>query len=84
MAGPLPSDTVKNLKLNINTTSSVLFVRSYPTIDPQCSSYPLTSINAVKTCSKEASHSHTSLLQTGMGIGTEQTKEPESTLEDEF
>ncbi|GJV44718.1 reverse transcriptase domain-containing protein [Tanacetum coccineum] len=85
MAGPLPSDTVKNLKLNINTTSSVLSIRSYPTIDPQCSSHPSTSINVVKTCSKkEASHSHTSLLQTGMGIGTEQTEEPESTLEDEF
>ncbi|GJS07877.1 hypothetical protein Tco_0364673 [Tanacetum coccineum] len=84
MAGPLPSHTVKNLKLNINTTSSVLSIRSYPTIDPQCSSHPSTSINVVKTCSKEASHSHIRLLQTGMGIGTEQTEEPESTLEDEF
>ncbi|GJV64452.1 hypothetical protein Tco_1475280 [Tanacetum coccineum] len=52
MAGALPSDTVKNPKLNINTTTSVLSVRSYPTIDPQCSSHPSTSINAVKTSSK--------------------------------
>ncbi|GKA52929.1 hypothetical protein Tco_0746244 [Tanacetum coccineum] len=84
MVGALTSDTVKNPKLNVNTTTLVLFDRSYPTEDPQCSSYPSTSINAVKTCSKEASHSQTSLLQTKMGIGTEQTKEPKSTLEDEF
>ncbi|GKE55049.1 hypothetical protein Tco_1490205 [Tanacetum coccineum] len=84
MAGALPSDKVKNLKPNVNTTTLVLSVCSYLTIDPQCSSHPSTSINAVKTCSKETIHSHTSLLQTGMGIGTEQTKEPESTLEDEF
>ncbi|GJS61727.1 MAK10-like protein [Tanacetum coccineum] len=84
MAGAQPSDKVKNSKLNVNTTTSVLSVCSYPTIDPQCSSHPSTSINAVKTCSKETIYSHTSLLQTGIGIETEQTKEPESTLEDEF
>ncbi|GJR52177.1 MAK10-like protein [Tanacetum coccineum] len=84
MLGALPSDMVKNPKLNVNTTTSVLSARSYPIIDPQCSSHPSTSINAVKTCSKEASHSHTSLLQTGMGIGIEQTEEPESALEEEF
>ncbi|GJU39703.1 hypothetical protein Tco_0622825 [Tanacetum coccineum] len=84
MAGALPNDTVKNSKLNVNTKTLVLSARSYPTKDPQCSSYPSTSINAVKTCSKEASHSQTSLLQTGMRIGTEQNKEPKSTLEDEF
>ncbi|GJR49789.1 hypothetical protein Tco_1400310 [Tanacetum coccineum] len=33
MAGALPSDTVKNLKLNVNTTTSVLSGRSYPTED---------------------------------------------------
>nr|GEV23674.1 hypothetical protein [Tanacetum cinerariifolium] len=83
MAIALPSDMVKNPKLKVNTTTSVLSVRSYPTIDPQCLSHPSTSINAVKTCSSEACHSHTS-LQTEMGIGTKQAKEPESTLEDEF
>ncbi|GJR21756.1 MAK10-like protein [Tanacetum coccineum] len=54
IAGALPSDTVKNPKLN---TSPDLSIRSYPTIDPQCSSHPSTSTNVVKTCSKKASHS---------------------------
>nr|GEW81220.1 MAK10-like protein [Tanacetum cinerariifolium] len=62
----------------------VSFARSYLTIDPQCSSHLSTSINAVKTCSKEASHSQTSLVQTGMGIETQQTEETKPTLEDEF
>ncbi|GJR39525.1 hypothetical protein Tco_1215209 [Tanacetum coccineum] len=84
MAGALPSDTVKNPKLNVNSTFLVLYARSYLTIDPQCSSHPSPSINVVKTCSKEVSHSQTSLLQTGMGIGTQQTEEPKTTLEDEF
>ncbi|GJT21580.1 hypothetical protein Tco_0891517 [Tanacetum coccineum] len=84
MAGALPSDTVKNPKMDINPTTLVLSTHSYPTIDLQCSSHPSTSINAVKTYSKEASHSQTSLLQTGMGIGTEQIEEPKSTLKDEF
>ncbi|GKA33805.1 MAK10-like protein [Tanacetum coccineum] len=43
IAGALPSDTVKNPKLS---TTPVLSARSYPTIDPQCSSHPFTSINA--------------------------------------
>ncbi|GJW74405.1 hypothetical protein Tco_0133775 [Tanacetum coccineum] len=77
LAGGLPSDMVKNQNLNVNTITSVLSARSYLTIDPQCLSHPSTSINAVKTCSKEACHSHTSLLQTRMGIGIEQTEEPE-------
>ncbi|GJX17592.1 hypothetical protein Tco_0218424 [Tanacetum coccineum] len=84
IARALPSDTVKNPKLNVNITTSVLYARSYPTIDPQCSSHSSTSINSVKTCSKEASHSYSSLLQTGMRIRIEQTEELESTLEDEF
>ncbi|GJZ78927.1 MAK10-like protein [Tanacetum coccineum] len=60
LAGSLPSDTVKNPKLSI---SPVLSARSYPTIDPQCSSHPSTSINAIKTRSTEASTSHTSQLE---------------------
>ncbi|GJT55010.1 hypothetical protein Tco_0990064 [Tanacetum coccineum] len=51
IAGALPSDTVKNPKLN---TSLVLSTRSYPTIDPQCSSHPSKSINAFKAHFKEA------------------------------
>ncbi|GJV17218.1 hypothetical protein Tco_1362541 [Tanacetum coccineum] len=34
MARALPSDTVKNPKLNINSTTSVFSARSYPTGDP--------------------------------------------------
>nr|GEW67423.1 hypothetical protein [Tanacetum cinerariifolium] len=52
--------------------------------DPQCSSHPSTSINVVKTYSKETSHFQTSQLQIGMRIGTPQIEEPEPTLEDEF
>ncbi|GJY73048.1 MAK10-like protein [Tanacetum coccineum] len=84
MAKALPSDTVKNPKLNVNFTSPVLTACSYQIVDPQCSSHPSTSINTVKTCSKKASHSQTNQLQTGMGIGTQQIEEPKQTLEDEF
>ncbi|GJS90798.1 MAK10-like protein [Tanacetum coccineum] len=80
--GALPSDTVKNPKLNGNTTTSVLYARSYPTVDLQCSSHPYTSINSIKTCSKEANISHTSQLQPRMGSGTQQPEEPEPTLKD--
>ncbi|GJU30405.1 hypothetical protein Tco_1173994, partial [Tanacetum coccineum] len=58
IAGALPSDTVKNPKLS---TSLVLSACSYPKIDPQCSSHPSTSINAIKAHSKEANISQTSL-----------------------
>ncbi|GKA77683.1 MAK10-like protein [Tanacetum coccineum] len=78
IAGALPSDTVMNPKLS---TFLVLSARSYPTIDPQCSSHPSTSINAIKAHSKEADISQANLLQTGMGIEPE---EPKPTLEDEF
>ncbi|GJX35097.1 MAK10-like protein [Tanacetum coccineum] len=81
LAGSLPSDTFKSPKLS---SSPVLSTRSYPTIDPQCSSHPSTSINAIKTCSTEANISQTSQLQTGMGIGTQQPDRHELTIEDEF
>ncbi|GJX49057.1 MAK10-like protein [Tanacetum coccineum] len=84
MAGTLPSNTVKNPKLNVNSTFPVLSARSYPTVDPQCSSHPFTSINVVKTCSTKTNHSQKSQLQIGMGIETQQTEEHEKTLEDEF
>ncbi|GKA38261.1 MAK10-like protein [Tanacetum coccineum] len=45
ITGALPSDTVKNPKLNVNSTAPVLSARSYPTGDPQCSSHPSNSIN---------------------------------------
>ncbi|GKB98100.1 DNA-directed DNA polymerase [Tanacetum coccineum] len=45
----LPSDTVKNPKLNTNSTSSA---RSHPAGDPQSSSNSFKSVNAIQTCSK--------------------------------
>ncbi|GJT97756.1 MAK10-like protein [Tanacetum coccineum] len=84
MTRALPSEKIKNPKLNVNSTSPVLSARSYLTVDPQCSSHPSTSINIVKTCSKEASHSQANQSQARMRIGIKQTKEPKPTLEDEF
>ncbi|GJW67400.1 hypothetical protein Tco_0121824 [Tanacetum coccineum] len=81
IARALPSDTVKNPKLS---TSLVLSAHSYPIIDPQCSSHPSTSINAIKAHSKEATISQTSLLRPEMEIETQQPEEPKPTLEDEF
>ncbi|GJR32841.1 hypothetical protein Tco_1109073 [Tanacetum coccineum] len=50
ITGALPSDTVKNPKLNVNSTSLVLSAPSYPMENPQSLSNPLNSINAIKTC----------------------------------
>ncbi|GJX80773.1 hypothetical protein Tco_0328922 [Tanacetum coccineum] len=47
MVGALPSDTIKNPKLNINSTTSVLSARSYPIKDPQCSTHIHGSINTI-------------------------------------
>ncbi|GKA56416.1 hypothetical protein Tco_0755488 [Tanacetum coccineum] len=47
LAGALLSDTVKNPKLNVNTTTLVLSARSYPTKDPQCSTHIHSSNNVV-------------------------------------
>ncbi|GJV75243.1 hypothetical protein Tco_1506827, partial [Tanacetum coccineum] len=58
MAGALPSDTVKNPKLNVNTTTLVLYARSYPTEDLQCSTHIYGSINAVTIYPKQQSDSH--------------------------
>ncbi|GJW20144.1 hypothetical protein Tco_0030766 [Tanacetum coccineum] len=44
----------------------------------------ITSIHAIKAHSKEANISQTSLLRPEMEIETQQTEEPEPTLEDEF
>ncbi|GJW91397.1 MAK10-like protein, partial [Tanacetum coccineum] len=60
IAGTLPSDTVKNPKLE---THPVSFARSYPTMDPQCSSYPYTSINAIKAHFKEDLHLNIPVLE---------------------
>nr|GEZ17805.1 ribonuclease H-like domain-containing protein [Tanacetum cinerariifolium] len=55
IARELPSDTVKNSKLN---TSRVLSARSYLTEDPQCSTYIHGLINVVLVHPKQQSDSH--------------------------
>nr|GEY29755.1 MAK10-like protein [Tanacetum cinerariifolium] len=84
ITGALPSDAVKNPKLNVNYTSLVLSTRSYPTRDPQCSSHSPNSVNVSKTCSKETNHSQKDRLQMVTEIRTRQTKEPQQTLKDKF
>nr|GEV35996.1 MAK10-like protein [Tanacetum cinerariifolium] len=59
ITGALPSDTVKNLKLNVNSTSSVSSARSYPIVDPQCSTQIHSSINTITICLKRPSESQT-------------------------
>ncbi|GJS65728.1 hypothetical protein Tco_0680292 [Tanacetum coccineum] len=49
ITGALPSNTVKNPKLNAKSIALVLSARSYPTGDPQRSPHPLNLINAVKS-----------------------------------
>nr|GEU50384.1 hypothetical protein [Tanacetum cinerariifolium] len=80
----LPSDMVKNLKLNVNSTSLVLSARSYPTKDPQCSCHPLNSINAIKTCSNQASNLQKDQLQMVNKIKISKPKEPSKDIEDKF
>ncbi|GJS43088.1 hypothetical protein Tco_0568131 [Tanacetum coccineum] len=84
ITGALPSDIVKNPKLNVNSTSPVLSARSYLMEDPQCLSHPLNSINAIKTCSKEMNHSQKDQMQAVIKTNTQQKEKPEQTLENEF
>ncbi|GJW83625.1 hypothetical protein Tco_0156770 [Tanacetum coccineum] len=88
MTGALPSDTFKNPKLNVNHTSLVSSARSYPMEDPQSSSHPHNSINAIKTCSKQTNEFQKDQPQvktrTVNEIRTPKPKEPEKTLENEF
>ncbi|GJX46284.1 hypothetical protein Tco_0271474 [Tanacetum coccineum] len=55
IAGALPIDTVKNMKLS---TSPVLFARSYPIMNPQCSTHVHGSINVVMIHPKQQSNTH--------------------------
>ncbi|GJW97919.1 hypothetical protein Tco_0179727 [Tanacetum coccineum] len=50
-------------KLNVNSTSPVLSVHSYPTEDPQCSSRIHNSINVIIMCSKKINKSHNDQTQ---------------------
>ncbi|GJT79675.1 MAK10-like protein [Tanacetum coccineum] len=84
----LPSDTIKNPKLNVNPASSVSSARSYPIEDPQSSSRPFNSVNDIKMCFKATNDFQKDQLQvktlTVNKVETPKSKEPERTLEDEF
>ncbi|GJX77781.1 hypothetical protein Tco_0324592 [Tanacetum coccineum] len=84
MTGALPSDMVKNPKLNVNSTYLILSARSYPTEDPQCSSHSLNLINAIKTCSIQTSNRQKDQLQMVNEFGTSKPKEPTKALEVKF
>ncbi|GJW11959.1 hypothetical protein Tco_1577786 [Tanacetum coccineum] len=55
----LPSDTVKNPRLNVTSTFPVSSARSYPTVDPQCSTQIHDSINTITICPKRPGESQT-------------------------
>ncbi|GJT93554.1 hypothetical protein Tco_1082399 [Tanacetum coccineum] len=57
ITGALPSDTVKNPKLNVNSTSPVLSTCSYPIEDPQCSTRIYSLINTITICPKQPDES---------------------------
>ncbi|GJS85866.1 hypothetical protein Tco_0752407 [Tanacetum coccineum] len=57
-ARALPSDAVKNLKLNVNSTTLVLSAHSYPTDDPHCSTRIHSLINAITICPKQPNKPH--------------------------
>ncbi|GJZ07447.1 MAK10-like protein [Tanacetum coccineum] len=63
IARALPSDTVKNPKLNINSTTSILSARSYPTEDPQCSTHIHGSINTITIHPKQQNDSRDSMAE---------------------
>ncbi|GJZ87514.1 retrovirus-related pol polyprotein from transposon TNT 1-94, partial [Tanacetum coccineum] len=88
MTGAFPSDIVKNLKLNLNSTSSVLSAHSYPIEDLQGSSNPFKSVNVIKTCFKPTHNCQRDQLQvktlTVNKTGITKLKEPEKALEDKF
>ncbi|GKA64521.1 hypothetical protein Tco_0764228, partial [Tanacetum coccineum] len=58
MAGVLSSDTVKNPKLNVKSTSLVSSTRSYPMKDPQCSTQIHGSINTIMMYLKQPYEPH--------------------------
>ncbi|GJW92483.1 hypothetical protein Tco_0170036 [Tanacetum coccineum] len=57
ITGALPSDMVKNPKLNVNPTSPVLSALSFPTKDPQYSTRIHSSINSITIYPKQLNKS---------------------------
>nr|GEW65770.1 hypothetical protein [Tanacetum cinerariifolium] len=86
ITGALLSDTVKNPKLNFNSTFPVLLACSYLTEDPQCSSHIHDSINVIKICSKQPNENDQSKIKTLTfnETGIPKLKEPEQPLDNEF
>ncbi|GKA93945.1 hypothetical protein Tco_0815931 [Tanacetum coccineum] len=86
--GALSSNTVKNPKLNCNPTSSVSSARSYQIEDPQSSSHPFNSVNAIKTCFNSTNDFQKDKLQvktlTINKTETPKLKELERDLKNEF
>nr|GEW65889.1 hypothetical protein [Tanacetum cinerariifolium] len=58
IARALPSDTIKNPKLNVNSITLVFSARSYPTKDPQCLTHIHGSINTITIHPKQQSDFH--------------------------
>ncbi|GKB92930.1 MAK10-like protein [Tanacetum coccineum] len=85
MTGALPSNTVKNPKLNPNSTSSA---RSYLMGDPQSSSNLFKSVNAFQTCFKSTTNIQKDQLQVNTlmvnEIETPKPEEPKESIEYEF
>ncbi|GKD77161.1 hypothetical protein Tco_1339782 [Tanacetum coccineum] len=80
MNGALPSDTVKNPKLNVNTTSLVSCARSYLMEDPQSSSRPF-NFKPTNDFQKDQLQVKTITVNK---IETPKSEEPERAFEDEF
>nr|GEU60627.1 hypothetical protein [Tanacetum cinerariifolium] len=85
MTGVLPSDTVKNPKLNTYLTSST---HSYPMGDPQSSSNSFKTVNAIQSYFKPTIKDKNDQLQVNTltvdEFKTQTLKEPKKSLEDEF
>ncbi|GJT28192.1 hypothetical protein Tco_0908467 [Tanacetum coccineum] len=58
ITGALPSDTVKNPKVSVNSTSPVLSTRSYSAEDPLCSTRTHSSINTITIFPKKQNKSY--------------------------
>ncbi|GJR18469.1 hypothetical protein Tco_0966996 [Tanacetum coccineum] len=73
--GALPSDMVKNSKMNVNSTFPVLSTRSCPTEDQQCSTQIYCSINTITICPKQPNKSHVDKTKEERSSGNDEEKE---------
>ncbi|GJV30299.1 DNA-directed DNA polymerase [Tanacetum coccineum] len=88
MTRALPSEMVKNPKLNVNPTFLVSSAHSYPMEDPQSSFHPFSSVNVIKMCFKSTNDFQKDQLQVKtLAVNkteTPKSKKHERALEDEF